>query len=245
MKKFESERNSLHQLVLEMAELAEKMVSLAVRSIGDHESDALVSRVHVWESRMDNLEVEIDKRAIRLLTVYSPVAHDLRFVVAASRISSELERVGDNAVNICESIKLLASNGRLNHQPFGTDPAADNVPSSVQLLEQLGQHVNQMVGQTSLAVKQSDAELARRTISLDDVIDTINEQVVTEQLTSDESLSATIAQVMIARSLERIADRYTNVCEEVVFLEDGDDIRHRPLNLAVAATLDVAGVNTV
>ena len=218
MKKLDSELDILRGMIVEMAGLAEQMLEKAVEAISLPEQSELVAKVHKWESRMDELEVEIDKLAVRLLTVYGPVAHDLRFVVSASRINSELERIGDNTVNVCESIKLLTRR-----------------PGSIktELLKDLGKHVRKMVSATVLALTESDHDRARQTIAMDDKIDSINEQIVADQLESTDDLSGTIAQVLIARSLERVADQCTNVCEEIVFLAQGDDIRHQPLELPI------------
>lgn len=225
MKKFESELNDLRQMIVDMAVLAEQMVVQAVAAISADDAASVSAQVLESELRMDQLEVEIDKKAVRLLTVYGPVAHDLRFVVSASKINSELERIGDNAVNVCESIKLLASR-RENNKTV--------------LLNDLGERVRRMIGETVDALKESDPDKARQTIAMDDSIDEINERVVTKQLESTEDLSGTIAQVLIARSLERVADQCTNVCEEIVFLEQGDDIRHQPLELPI---VDIAAVS--
>ena len=218
MKKLESELNGLRQMLVEMAGLAEQMVDQAVAAISADDPSPHSTQVHQWESRMDQLEVEIDRLAVRLLTVYGPVAHDLRFVVSASRINSELERIGDNAMNVCESIKLLAR--RQENTETG-------------MLIQLGEHVRRMVGDTVVSLKERDPVKSRQTIAMDDQIDEINDRIVAKQLESTEDLSGTIAQVLIARSLERVADQCTNVCEEIVFLEQGDDIRHQPLELPI------------
>jgi phosphate transport system protein len=229
MKKLESELNNLRQGVVEMGQLAEKMVENAIQAITASDRDALISDVNDWESQLDQMELALDKQVIRLLTVYGPVAHDLRFVVSASRINAEFERIGDHAVNVCESIKLLSS--------------VEVGGPTVQMLVEIGQHVREMVGAMMRSVRDSDPTKARQTILMDDQIEALNEQIVTQQLKGGGALSGTIAHVLIARSLERIADQCTNVCEEIVFLEQGADIRHQPLVLPVMTTTSAATSN--
>ena len=144
MKLLEKDLHDLQQGLVTMAEMAERMVENAVRALTAADRDGLMSQVHAWEAEMDQMELRLDRQAIRLLTVHSPAAHDLRFAVAASRINSELERVGDNAVNVCESIGLLTSSG---------------VPAHDLLLELAG-HVREMVAaHAMLGFEMSDHRL--------------------------------------------------------------------------------------
>ena len=229
MKKLDSDLNCLRQAVVDMGQLAQKMVVNAVRAIEAENRESLIAEVEKWELQLDQMELDLDKKVIRLFAIHGPVAHDLRFVIAASRINSELERIGDNSGNVCESIKLLTTSQVHPHK---------------HVLE-IGELVRQMVSETLAAVRESDPDRARQTILLDDRIDAMNEQIVTEQLRNKGPLSESIAQVLIARSLERIADQCTNICEEIVFLEQGADIRHQPLNLTISTSAGTTSNSTV
>jgi phosphate transport system protein len=228
MKKLESELYDLRQDVDKMGQLAGQMVENAIQAITASDRDALISKVNEWESELDQMELALDRKVIRLLTVFGPVAHDLRFVISASRINAELERIGDHAVNVCESVKLLST--------VQVDEPA------VEMLLEIGKLVQGMLSEMMRSVRDRDPNNARETILRDDQIDALNEQIMAEQLQGGNALSGTIAHVLIARSLERIADQCTNVCEEVVFLEQGADIRHQPMALPVS-TMSVATSN--
>ena len=220
MKKLEEDFASLRRLVIEMGNLTEEMVVNAIKAIDAGERDELIAVVMSDEYRLDQMQLEIDKEAIRLLTVYSPVAGDLRFVMSVSRITAELERIGDHATNMCESIQLMASKALMEVEPE---------------VRQMGAIVNDMVSDALNAFLHNDHRRARSTIAKDDLVDTINDQIVKELL-SDElvkevlagkrDIAGALSQMLIARSLERIADQATNISEEVVYMVKGDDIRH-------------------
>lgn len=221
MKKLEQDMGELRQIVIEMGNLTEAMVTKAIKAIDSNERDELIKLVLEEEERLDQMQLDIDKEAIRILTVYSPVASDLRFVMSVSRITAELERVGDHAVNMCESIQLMASK------------AIGEVDAQVQRMSQV---VSGMVSDALNAFMHSDARLARSTIANDDLVDTLNDhiieellsdQVVHEVLTEKRDVAGAFSQMLIARSLERIADQATNISEEVVYMVKGDDIRHQ------------------
>ena len=220
VKKLEEDLASLRQLVVEMGNLTEEMVVTSIKAIDDSERDELISKVMADEDQIDQMQLDIDKEAIRLLTVYSPVAGDLRFVMSVSRITSELERIGDHATNMCENIQLMASKAVATAEPE---------------VMQMAVIVNEMVSDALNAFLHSDHRRARSTIAKDDLVDTLNDQIV-EELLSDElvkevlagkrDIAGALSQMLIARSLERIADQATNISEEVVYMVKGDDIRH-------------------
>jgi len=221
MKKFETELGKLRQKVVEMGNLAEKMVGIAVDAITAPGRDELIRQVVVQEEQLDQMQLALDKESIRLLTVYSPVAHDLRFIMSVTKITSEVERIGDHAVNMCQAIQLMASK-------TGTPP----LPT---LLKMAGA-VRTMVSDALNAFLHDDIKKAQATIDADDIVDVLNDQLV-EGLLSDEVVRAAVderkdiagalSQMLIGRSLERIADQSTNVCEEVVYMVGGEDVRHK------------------
>ena len=220
MKKLEEDLADLRRLVIEMGNLTEEMVVKSIKAVDVADRDELISAVMKDEERLDQMQLDIDKEAIRLLTVYSPVAGDLRFVMSVSRITAELERIGDHSTNMCENIQLMASKAITEVEPE---------------VQQMGSIVNEMVSDALNAFLHSDHRKARSTIAKDDLVDSINDQIV-EELLSDElvkevlagnrDIAGALSQMLIARSLERIADQATNISEEVVYMVKGDDIRH-------------------
>ena len=220
MKKLEEDLADLRRLVIEMGNLTEEMVVKSIKAVDVADRDELISAVMKDEERLDQMQLDIDKEAIRLLTVYSPVAGDLRFVMSVSRITAELERIGDHATNMCENIQLMASKAITEVEPE---------------VKQMASIVNEMVSDSLNAFLHSDHRKARSTIAKDDLVDSINDQIV-EELLSDElvkevlagtrDIAGALSQMLIARSLERIADQATNISEEVVYMVKGDDIRH-------------------
>ena len=109
MKRFEAELGELRQKVVEMGNLAEQMVGTSVEAITAPGRDDLIRQVVIQEEQLDQMQLALDKESIRLLTVYSPVAHDLRFIMSVTKITSEVERMGDHAVNMCQAIQLMVS----------------------------------------------------------------------------------------------------------------------------------------
>lgn len=213
MKHFLQELALLKQRVLDMGALAEAMAARA--------SDALlkaepgnIEQVLANEPTLDRFQVEIDREAIRLITIYTPVARDLRFLLMIARINSELERIGDQAVDNCEYVKLLTP----PHAPLDD-------------LSRMSEIVLGMVRSSLQAFQQEDTHKAQSVMSLDDQVDALNAQIFRELLAHPVADSAGVARsmnlILIARSLERIADHATNICEEVFYLVEGADIRHR------------------
>ena len=221
MKKFEAELGELRQMVVKMGNLAEEMVGNAVDAITAPGRDDLIRQVVIQEEQLDQMQLAIDKESIRLLTVYSPVAGDLRFVMSVTKITSEVERIGDHAVNMCQAIQLMASK-----------TSAPPLP----MLLKMASSVRTMVSDALNAFLHDDIERARATIDADDIVDVLNDQLV-EELLSDEDVRAAVdqrkdiagalSQMLIGRSLERIADQSTNVSEEVIYMVGGEDVRHK------------------
>jgi phosphate transport system protein len=213
MKQFQQELTALKQRVVDMGQLAASMVAGS--------SDALIkaerSRIaHVLanEPTLDRFQVEIDGEAIRLITIYAPVAKDLRFLLMIARINSEFERIGDQAVDNCEYLNLL------------TDPQPPLEDLSTMSAIVLG-----MVHDALQAFQQEDTHKAHAVMLLDDRVDALNAQVFRELLehpaADADSRARSMSLILVARSLERIADHATNICEEVFYLVEGADIRHR------------------
>ena len=220
MKKFETELAALRQQVVEMGNLTEQMFIRSTDMLTRPDGESLIPKIMRDEEQLDQFQLDVDAEAIRLLSLFRPVAADLRMIMSISRITSELERIGDHAVNMCEAYQLMISK-------------TDTAPLSE--LVRMAKVVREMLHDSLDAFVQTDSRRASATIASDDMVDAINDQI-TEELLSDEivremidgpvDIAARLAQLLIARSLERIADQTTNISEEVVYIVRGDDIRH-------------------
>jgi phosphate transport system protein len=213
MKHFQQELAQLKQRVVDMGSLAESMVAGASRALIKGER-ATIQQVRASEPELDRLQVEIDREAIRLITIYAPVAKDLRFLLMIARINSELERIGDQAVDNCEYVELL------------TDP-----PPSLDDLPRMSEIVLGMVHDALRAFQEEDTHKAQAVMKLDDQVDALNARIfreLLEQPAADPDIRAqSMSLILVARSLERIADHATNICEEVFYLVEAADIRHQ------------------
>ena len=206
--------HALKDQVEVMGRLAQTMVVDAASLVvaGD---DAAIERVRAAEPRLDASQVAADGEGIRLITIHTPVARDLRFVLMIVRITSELERMGDEAVNIVEALAPVEGRGAV---------AGD--------LAGLSEVVQSMVRRALDSFRNEDLAAARRVLAEDDAADAKASKILGDLMAPTVSAADAAAHLRIAlavRALERIADHATNVCEEVIYLVDGADIRHQSL----------------
>lgn len=215
MKKFELELDSLRSRLLEMGSVAERMVARASEALVKRDR-AIVSDVLAGEEALDRMQIEIDGEAVRLITVYTPTAKDLRFLLMVVRINTELERIGDQAVNNCEYVEMFLSS-----------PPARPLHD----LSRMTDIACEMVHGALAAFATEDVEMAKRVVSLDDQVDALNRQtfidLIADRTNDPELVKRSMSLILLARSIERIADHAENICEEVVFLVKGEDIRHQ------------------
>jgi phosphate transport system protein len=215
MKKFEQELATLKGRVIEMGALAESMVAAASNALINAER-AAIGQVRTSEPTLDRFQVEIDGEAIRLITVYSPVAKDLRFLLMMLRITSELERIGDHAVDNCEYVEMFRSNPP---------------PTPLRELSKMSVMTLRMVHDALRAFEHEDIDKTQAVIGLDDQVDAMNAEtfrhLLEQRATDPEVVTRGIGLILATQSLERIADHATNICEEVFYLVRGEDIRHR------------------
>ena len=219
MKKFDSELMELQNRMSQMASLAQSMVALAITAIQDRGKNVR-KEVDQLETTLDQMQMDIDRDAIRMLTVYGPVATQLRYVLGVSNITMQLERIGDQVVNICESLDLMQTEIGHHVQPD---------------LNKMAATVGEMIDAAFSAYFERDASKAEATRNQDDIVDALNAQIIKRLLsdevlhnvlTGTEDIADALAQILIARHLERIADQAVNICKEVIFLVHGDDVRH-------------------
>ena len=211
---FDEELSSLKQKLLFMAGLAETMIHKAVKSLAERD-ESLFKDVNEAETKVNHLQIEIDELCLRLLALRQPMATDLRFITSAMKINAELERIGDLAVNIIQRAAVLIKQPQLK-------PLID-IPRMAELTQK-------MVKDSLDAFINRDAELARSVLTRDDEVDALKDQIFRELLTfmlSDQStIPRALELILVSRHLERIGDHATNICEDIIYLVQGKDIRH-------------------
>jgi phosphate transport system protein len=211
---FEQELEELKQRLLWMAGLAEKSVHQAVQALFEKNED-MARKVLEEEATINEMQIEIDDRVLRLLALQQPMAVDLRFILSISRINNDLERIGDQAVNIAQSALRILRHPQVK-------PYVD--------LPRMSALAEGMVRDSLNALVQRDAELARSVLVRDDEVDRLRDQIFRELLTYMMENSAVIFPafelILVAKNLERIGDHATNIAEDVIYMVAGRDVRH-------------------
>jgi phosphate transport system protein len=213
---FQEELDTMQARLLEMGGLAEERVRVAVHGVMTRDV-AQIDRIVAGDEPLNQLHVEIDDRCFRLLALYQPMATDLRAIVAAVKINSDLERVGDLAVNIAEAARRY-----VDHPPVK------------QLIDipRMGTVAQTMLRDALDAYVRRDIDLARAVLNADDELDALKTQVFRELLTymlqDPATIQPSLDLILISRHLERIGDHATNVGEDVIFMVSAQDVRHHP-----------------
>jgi phosphate transport system protein len=211
---FQEELEQLKNRLLEMGGLAEEQVRTAVRGLVDRDHDS-IARALISDEPLNRLHIEIDSRAFTLLALYQPMAADLRTIVAAVKINTDLERVGDLAVNIAEAARRYTS-----HLPV---KKLIDIP----LMASLAQT---MLRDALDAFVRRDVDLAQHVLNEDDRLDTLKTQIFRELLTfmlqDPTTIEPALDLILVSRHLERIGDHATNVAEDVIFIVSARDVRH-------------------
>jgi phosphate transport system protein len=214
VRRFEEELEELKNKLLEMSGLVESAVYRSVLVLSEKSRDQ-AQEVLKNERRINQMEIEIDDAATSLLALQQPMATDLRFLTAAIKINSDLERMGDLAVNIVERALSLME--------MATVKPLIDIPHMAKLVES-------MVRKSLDAFVGKDAEMARSVLASDDAVDDLRDTIYQELIhTMQDDPQATpqcVNLMFIARNLERIADHATNIAEDVLFLVHGIDVRH-------------------
>ena len=211
---FEEELQALKNRLLTMGALVEERVHQAVRSLIDRRQEE-AEQVIASDKEVNDLQIEIDDRCLKLLATQTPLAGDLRLITAAMKINADLERIGDQAVNVAENvIKLLP-------QP-PLKPLID-IPRMAEIAQQ-------MTRDALDSFVKKDPAMARDVLRRDDEVDNLKDQVFRELLTymmaDPGTIQRALALILISRNIERIADHATNIAEDVIFLVEAKDVRH-------------------
>jgi phosphate transport system protein len=222
---FHEQLDHLKQRLLDMSERAEALVDLSVEALL-HRDAGKADAVIEGDGELDALEVEVEGLAVSLLALQQPMARDLRFLISAIKISSDLERVGDHAVNIAQSAQRLVAM-RSNITP---DPEVEDMARRARL----------MLGDSLDAFVRGDGVLGRDVIRRDDQVDSLHDSLfrilLTHMLEDATTISAALELFLVSRNLERVADLATNIAEDAVYLAEGKTIKHRFEDRTVAAT---------
>lgn len=211
---FQMELEELKEHLLKMATLVEGTIHDAVQSLVKRDSD-LANEIFKREMQINDMELVIDEMCLKLLALRQPMAVDLRFITSAMKIITDLERMGDQAVNIAE--RAISLNQEPQIKPYIDLPRMAEIAQS-------------MVKDVLDAFVNRDVKLARSVCERDDLVDGLNDQVVRELLTymmSDpKTITRAVHLMIVARCLERVADHATNIAEDVIFMVDAIVIKH-------------------
>ncbi len=211
---YEEDLRSLRAGLLKMGGLVERQIAEAIESLVSRDSDH-ARAVIKNDEEVNRMDVSNDEQCIRLLALHQPTASDLRFITTGLKITTDLERIGDNAVNICE--RALELNEVPQLKPYVDLPRMAEVAQS-------------MVKDSIDAFMRNDVELSRQVIERDDEVDALNYQIYRELLSymaeDPHTIGAATRLLFISKYLERIADHSTNIAEMVVFMVNGKVVRH-------------------
>jgi len=211
---FHEELESLKQTLLAMGGLVEEQIRQVMRALVERD-DALAQSVVERDQQVNAYDVEVDETCVNLLALHQPAAGDLRFITTAMKIVTDLERMGDQAVNIAQRVL------ELNQEPQ-LKPYID--------LPRMAEKAQRMVKESLDAFVARDTELARRVCAEDSEVDAIKEQIFRELLTfmmeDPRTIPRAIRLILISRFLERLADHATNIAEMVIYLVDAKMVRH-------------------
>jgi len=211
----ERQIESLKEKILRVGTLVEEAISKSITAVINRDT-ALAQRVQASDEQIDRMEVEVEEECLKILALYQPVAADLRFVVAALKINNDLERMGDLAKNIAKRVSQLAGG-----EPIELPPE----------IRTMAMQAEEMVRQCLDAVVSADPTLARKVREQDDAVDEARQKIRRRILKGiqerPENLENLLRVNSISKHIERIADMATNVAEDVIYMVEGDIVRHR------------------
>ena len=214
-KHIERQIENLKERILRLGTLVEEAISKSITALINRDT-SLAQRVIANDSEIDAMEVEVEEECLKMLALYQPVAADLRFVVAALKINNDLERMGDLARNIAKRVTQLE----------GGDPY--DLPPEIRTMATQAQ---EMVRQCLDAVVKRDPTLARQVREEDDIVDEARQRIQRRVLQGIKDQPENVENLLrinsVSKHIERIADMATNIAEDVVYMVEGDIVRHR------------------
>ena len=211
---FDEDLGELKKKLIKMAATVESMIDRAISELVSRD-EQLAEKIPQYEMEVNRLQIEIDDMVMTLVATHQPVAGDLRFLLAATKINSDLERIGDLVVNITENAPTIVKQPELKK--------LIDIPRMADI-------ARQMVRDSLHAFVKGDVLTAQKVIATDDQVDALKEQIIRELLTymlaDPKAIERSLALILIARHLERIADHATNIAEDVIYVIQGRDVRH-------------------
>jgi len=206
---FETELQALRNQLLTMGGLVEERVHRAVHALV-HRREEEAQRIIATDKEINDLQMDIDSRCLKLLATQTPLAVDLRLITSAMKINADLERVGDQAVNIAESVLVLIPQPPLK-------PLID-IPRMAAIAEK-------MIRDALDAFVNRD-DVLRRDDEVDELKDQVFRELLTYMMADPGTIQRALSLILISRNLERIADHATNIAEDVIFITEAKDVRH-------------------
>ena len=212
---FHDQLDALKQQLIDMSEHAERLVELSVQALLEHDADK-AHAVISGDRAVDALEIEVEQAAIALLALQQPLARDLRYIIGAIKVSSDLERVGDHGVNIAESaLRLIEMKSTITPDPE---------------IQDMARRSRDMLRDALDAFVRADGGLGRAVCRADDAVDSLHDSVfrilLTHMMESPPRISEALELLLVSRNLERVADLATNIGEDAVYLAEGKQIKH-------------------
>ncbi|HDL08655.1 MAG TPA: phosphate signaling complex protein PhoU [Desulfobacteraceae bacterium] len=215
---FHKELEKIKKMILSLGAMVEERINMATKVIESRDPD-LAKKIIETDHEIDEMEVEVEEECLKILTLYQPVAVDLRFLIAVIKINNELERIGDQAVNIAERIQVIAKQDR------------DDFFFDYSLMAEKAEF---MLKKSIDALVNLDIDIALDVCRLDNEVDNLRDEAydqIKEAMSKHpDYLGYLINLLLISRHLERLADLSTNIAEEVIYLIEGEIIRHGRYN---------------
>ena len=217
-KHFSRELEKIKKLILSLGAKVEEQVRMATQAVETHDAE-LAQQIIKSDYDVDEMEVEIEEECLKILALHQPVAVDLRFLIAVIKINNDLERIGDQAVNIAERVDVIAKRDL-------SDLFFDYTS--------MGEKVQEMLKMSLDALVSMDYDLAYSVVVRDDEVDQIKsdayDRIKQAMSNHPDKIGYLINLLLISRHLERLADHTTNIAEEVIYLIEGEIIRHAAYN---------------
>jgi phosphate transport system protein len=212
---FHDQLDALKRTLIDMSEKAERLVELSVEALLEHDAGK-AQAVIAGDKALDALEIEVEQAAIAMLALQQPMARDLRFIVAAIKVSSDIERVGDHGVNIAQSaLRLIEMKSNITPDPE---------------IQDMARRSRAMLSDSLDALIRADGALGRAVCRADDAVDALQDSVfrilLTHMMESPTRISEALELLLVGRNLERVADLATNIGEDAVYLAEGKQIKH-------------------
>jgi phosphate transport system protein len=212
---FHDQLQTLKERLLDMSARAEELIDLAVDSLLTRDKDK-ADAVIAGDREVDMMELECEQLAVSLLALQQPMGRDLRFIIGAIKITSDLERVGDHAVNLAQSaLRLIALHVEITPTPE---------------IEDMARRARRMLAEALDAFIRADGAVGREVCKADDAVDALHDSVfrilLTHMMADARTINPSLELLLVSRNLERVADLATNIAEDAVFLAEGKQIKH-------------------